>query len=324
MRCVVYSGVGGPEVVSVEERPDPTPGKFEVLIATAFSGVNPADVLQREGRHPVPPGAPRDVPGLEVAGTVVASGPAVTAFNVQDRAFGLVGGGGHSDHVVASERELLPVPDALDDRAAAAAPEAFLTAFDAICLQAGLASGDTLLVNGGNGGVGTAAIQIGAALGARVVASVRSEELRPRVAKLGATALAADEAFEHVSSLGGADVILELVGAPHMKQNLASLAKLGRLVIVGARPGDEATVDMRDLMTRRGRIMGTTLRTRPPEQKAALVQEFGRRVLPLLASGAAKPMVDSVFELDDVADALEHVRAPGKLGRVLLRTSAEI
>jgi NADPH2:quinone reductase len=321
MRCVVYRGTGGPEVVAVEERPDPSPAKFEVLIATSFAGVNPADVLQREGRHPVPPGSPADVPGLEVAGTVMACGEAVTRFAVGDRVFGLVGGGGLADRVVAHERELAPIPSSLGDEAAAAAPEAFLTAFDAICRQAGLGAGDLLLVNGGNGGVGTAAVQIGVAIGARVVASVRSEELRPRVGELGATALSAEEAFEHVASLGGADVILELVGAPHMPQNLDALAGLGRIVIVGARPGDEVTVDLRALMSRRGRVMGTTLRTRPLEQKAELVQEFARRILPLLASGAVKPQVHRVFDLEAVVDALEHVRAPGKLGKVLLRTS---
>jgi NADPH:quinone reductase len=323
MRCVVYSGAGGPEVVSVEERPDPVPSKFELVVATRFAGLNPADVLQREGRHPVPPGAPRDVPGLEVAGTVAVCGESVTAFAPGDRVFGLVGGGGLSDRVVASERELLAVPPSLDELAAAAAPEAFLTAFDALCMQAGLGSGDTLLVNGASGGVGTAAIQIGVGLGARVVASVRSDEVRPRVAELGATALPAAEACEHVRSLGGADVILELVGAPNMAGNLGSLAKLGRIMIVGAKPGDEVVVDMRALMTSRGRIMATTLRTRPPEQKAALAQEFGRRVLPLLASGRAVPVVDRVFEIDDVVAALEHVRAPGKFGRVVLRTSGD-
>lgn len=323
MRCVVYSGVGGPEVVSIVERQDPRPSKFELLIATTFAGMNPADVLQREGRHPVPPGAPPDVPGLEVAGTVVERGESVTAFEVGDHVFGLVGGGGLADRVVAQERDLLRVPDALDATAAAATPEAFLTAFDAIRLQAGLGPGDILLVNGGNGGVGTAAIQIAAGLGAHVVASVRTEGLRPRVAALGAEVFAADEAFEHVRSLGGADVILELVGAVHMRENLGALAKLGRLVIVAARPGDEATVDMRELMTRRGRILGTTLRTRPPEQKALLAQEFGRRVLPMLASGAAVPIVDRTFGFGEIVEAQEHLRAPGKFGRVLLRTAED-
>jgi NADPH:quinone reductase len=321
MRCVVYRGIGGREVVAVEERPDPDPGKFEVLIATAFAGVNPADVLQREGNHPVPPGSPTDVPGLEVAGTVVSCGDSVTSFELGDRAFGLVGGGGLADRVVAHERELLPIPDALEDKLAAAVPEAFITAFDAICRQGGLGAGDTLLVNGGNGGVGTAAVQIGARLGARVVASVRSAELRGRVAELGATVFAPDHAFEHVQDLGGADVILELVGAVHMSQNLGALGARGRIVIVGARPGDETTITLRELMGRRGHVIGTTLRTRPLEQKAELVQAFGRRVAPDLADGKVVPIVDRVFDLVDAADALDQVRRPGKFGKILLATS---
>jgi NADPH:quinone reductase len=318
MRCVVYRGVGGPEVVAVEERPDPAPGRFEVAIEPAFAGVNPADVLQREGKHPVPAGAPKDVPGLEVGGRVVECGEGVTAFAEGDRAFGLVSGGGLAGRVIAHERELFAVPDALDDRAAAAAPEAFLTAFDAICLQAGLGSGDTLLVNGASGGVGTAAVQIAVHLGARVVANVRSEALRPRVAELGATALGADAAFAHVQEEGGADVVLELVGAPHMAANVASLARGGRIIVVGARPGDEATIALRDLMSRRGRLMGTTLRTRPLEEKAYLVQEFGRRIVPAMAAGRVRPIVDRAFPLDEAVAALDHVRAPGKFGKVLL------
>ncbi len=321
MRCVVYRGTGGREVVAVQERLDPRPAKFEVLIATSFAGVNPADVLQREGNHPVPPGSPTDVPGLEVAGTIVSCGESVTSFAVGDRAFGLVGGGGLADRVVAPERELVPIPDTLEDKLAAAVPEAFITAFDAICLQGGLGAGDTLLVNGANGGVGTAAVQIGARLGARVVASVRSAELRGRVADLGATALAPDQAFDHVRGLGGADVVLELVGAVNMSENLDVLAARGRIVIVGARPGDETTITLRELMRRRGRLIGTTLRTRPPEQKADLVQAFGRRVVPYLADGRIVPIVDRMFDLDAAADALDQVRLPGKFGKILLSTS---
>jgi NADPH:quinone reductase len=318
VRCVVYHGVGGPEVVAIEERPDPMPGRFEVAIEPAYAGVNPADVLQREGKHPVPAGAPKDVPGLEVGGRVVECGEGVTAFAEGDRAFGLVSGGGLAGRVIAHERELFAVPDALDDQAAAAAPEAFLTAFDAICLQAGLGSGDTLLVNGASGGVGTAAVQIAVHLGARVVANVRSEELRPRVAELGATALQADEAFAHVQEEGGADVVLELVGGPHMAGNVASLARGGRIIVVGAKPGDEATIVLRDLMSRRGRLMGTTLRTRPLEEKARLVQEFGRRIVPAMAAGKVRPIVDRAFPLDEAVAALDYVRAPGKFGKVLL------
>jgi NADPH:quinone reductase len=318
MRCVVYHGNGGPEVVAVEDRATPRPGRFEVLIAPTFAGLNPADVLQREGRHPVPVGSPADVPGLEVAGTVVALGEAVSTHELGDRVFGLVGGGGLAQRVVAHEREVVPVPDALGDAEAAAAPEAFVTAFDALCCQAGLGAGDTLLINGAGGGVGTAAAQLGTALGARVIASVRSDSVRPRVALLGVEALAPDDAFARVRELGGADVILELVGAPHMAGNLQALARLGRIVIVAAKPGDEATISLRDLMGRRGRLLGTTLRTRPAEQKGALIQAFSKRVVPLLERSLIRPIVDRVFALDDAVDALDAVRRPGKFGKLLL------
>jgi NADPH2:quinone reductase len=322
MRCVVYRGTGGREVMAIEERPDPTPSSSQVVVAPAFAGVNPADVLQREGRHPVPPGWPADIPGLEVAGTVVGVGDGVTGFRPGDRAFGLVGGGGLADRVVAEAAELLPVPPELDDMRAAAVPEAFTTAFDAAVLQGGLGEGCVFLVNGANGGVGTAAVQIGRALGATVVASVRSPELRPRVAELGAVAAGPDEAFERAAELGGADVILELVGGPNMVRNLDVLARRGRIVVVGAKPGEEITVVLRDLMSRRGRLIGTTLRMRPAEEKAALAAEFGRRVVPLLASGAVTPLVDRVFPLEAAADALDHVREPGKFGKVLLEMPA--
>jgi NADPH:quinone reductase len=320
MRCVTFSGTGGPEVVSVSERPDPKPSKFEVLIAPRFAGLNPADLLQRQGKHPAPPGAPVDVPGIEVAGAVVARGESVTDFQVGDRAFGLIGGGGLADRVVAHERELLPIPDSIDDKAAAAVPEAFITAFDAICRQGGLAPGDQLLVNGASGGVGTAAVQIGVSVGADVIANVRTESVRPRVAALGATTLAPADAFAHTESLGGADVILELVGALHMSQNLRALAPLGRIVVVGARPGDEAAIPLRDLMARRARLIGTTLRRRPPEQKAELVQEFGRRILPWLNARRITPVVDRVFELARAAEALDELPVPGKFGKILLAT----
>jgi NADPH:quinone reductase-like Zn-dependent oxidoreductase len=181
-----------------------------------------------------------------------------------------------------------------------------------------LAAGDTLLVNGGNGGVGTAAIQIAAAIGARVVASVRSECVRARVEELGAIALAPADAFAQVARLGGADVILELVGAANMPDNVRVLAELGRIVVVGAAPGDEGRIALRDLMSRRGQLIGTTLRRRPPEQKAQLIQEFGRRIVPQLAAGKVVPVVDRVFDFDDAAEALDQVRVPGKFGKILL------
>jgi NADPH:quinone reductase len=223
-----------------------------------------------------------------------------------------------ADRVVAAEREVVPVPESLNDAAAAAVPEAFLTAFDAIVQQAGLTSGDTLLVNGANGAVGTAAVQIAHSMGARVVANVRSETLRPRVAELGAAAAGAEEAFRQVRDLGGAEVILELVGAPHMAENVTALARGGRLMIVGARPGDEATLALRELMSRRAHVIGTTLRTRPPEEKARLVQDFARQIVPLLAAGTIAPVVDRIFPLAEAADAIDYVRRPGKFGKVLV------
>lgn len=318
MRCVVFHGTGGREVMAVEERPDPVPGRFDVLIAPSFAGVNPADVLQREGKHPVPAGYPPDIPGLEVAGPVVQVGDGVTQLAPGDRVFGLVGGGGQAQLVLAEERHLVRVPDSLDDLSAAAAPQSFLTAFDALVNQGRVQAGDVVLVNGAGGGVGSAAVQIAAAMRARVVGSVRTDGVRPRVADLGAEALAPDEAFERVRQLGGADVIVELVGAPHMAGNMEVLARGGRLVLVAGKPGDEVSLVLRDLMTRRATLVGTTLRTRPSEQKAALVQEFGRRVLPLLADGTATAPVGEVFALDQAADAYDHVRTPGRFGKTLL------
>ena len=321
MRCVVFNGTGGNEVVAVESRPDPSPAKFEVLIATEYAGVNPADVLQREGKHPVPPGSPTEIPGLEVAGTVLATGDAVTAFATGDRVFGLVGGGGLSDRVVAHERELVRVPDVLDEEAAASVPQAFITAFDALD-QAHLAPGQLVLVNGASGGVGIAAVQLAVALGARVVANVRTEASRPRIAELGATVLAAPEVFEHMRELGGADTILELVGATHMPDNVAALALRGTIVVVAAKPGDEVTLALRDLMSRRAHMVGTSLRQRPLEQKAVLIQRFAREAVPWFAEQRLTTIVDRVFDLAEVTDAFDYVRAPGKLGKVLLRTAA--
>src|SRR3954468_12581570 len=242
VKCLVFHGTGDREVMAVEERAGPAPSRFDVLLAPAFAGVNPADVLQREGRHPVPPGYPPDIPGLEVAGSVVAIGDGVASFSVGDRAFGLVGGGGQAQLVLAEERHLLPVPGALDERTAAAAPQSFLTAFDALVTQGRMRAGDVVLVNGASGGVGSAAVQIAAALRGHVVAGVRSEQLRPRVAELGGEALAPDDAFGRVRELGGADLIVELVGAPHMAHNIESLARGGRLVLVAGKPGEEVSV----------------------------------------------------------------------------------
>jgi NADPH:quinone reductase len=317
MKCVVYHGTGGREVIAIEERPDPTPGRFEVLIAPTYSGMNPADVLQRMGKHPVPAGSPKDVPGLETAGTIVAVGDGVSAFEVGDRAMGLVGGGGHASMVVAHERELMRVPEVLDDLHAAAVPEAYLTAYDAIVTQAGLRAGDTLLVNGASGGVGTAAVQMARSMDVRVVASVRSEAVRAKVAALGVEALGRDEAFARVRELGGADVVLELVGGMNIADDISSLALRGTVILVAGK-GDDPVLSMGELMSRRGHVIGTGLRRRPLEEKAALTQDFAKRVLPLIASGEITPVVDHSFPIEQAADGFDALATPGKFGKLLL------
>ncbi len=318
MRAVVFTGAGGNEVVRLEERPDPVPAGDEVLLAVRFAALNPADLAQRAGRYPAPPGSPPDVPGIETAGMVVACGPTSRRFALGDRVFGIVGGGGLADRVIVHERHVAPVPERLDGLEAAAVPEVFVTAHDAICTQGALRPGELLVVNGGNGGVGTAAVQIGGVVGARVLATVRAPELRERVAALGARVIAPDELVERARAEGGADVVLELVGAGNIGPDLDALAAKGRIVVVGTGAGTEATLDLRKLMSRRARLLGTVLRARPLEEKAAAVQAFARELVPHLATGRLAPLVDRVFAAAETAAAFDRLQEPGKLGKVLL------
>ncbi len=318
MRAVVFTGSGGREVVAVMERPEVEPAGEEVLVAVRYAGLNPADLAQRAGSYPAPAGVPSDIPGIEVAGTVVACGPAATEHPPGTRVFGIVGGGGLAERVLVHQRHVTRVPEALDEQAAAAVPEVFVTAHDAICTQGKVGLGDVLVVNGANGGVGTAAVQIGLAAGARVIATVRSPELRERVAALGAHAIAPDELVVTARAAGGADVVLELVGAPNIAAAFDCLAAQGRIVVVGTGGGAEATIDLRRLMARRVHLIGTVLRARTLEEKAAAVQAFRHEVVPFLADGRMRPLVDAVFPIEQVADAYDRLEAPGKLGKVLL------
>ena len=312
MIAVTFHGAGGPEVMAVDERPDPVPQSSEVLVRATHAALNPADVAQRAGNYPAPPGSPADIPGLEVAGTVIACGEAVTAWRAGDRVFGLVGGGGLSDTVAVHERHVARIPDDLTDREAAAVPEAFITAHDAVFTRAGLALGETLLVNGASGGVGTAAVQLGVAAGARVLANSRSH--REALTDMGAEPCVLSEAR-------GVDVVLELVGAANLTGSLDALALRGRIIVVGTGAGADAELSLRALMGRRASVMGTVLRARPMEEKAAAVQAFARSVVPHLAAGRARPVIDRVFPVAEAAAAFEHLSAPGKLGKVLLEMS---
>ena len=320
MRAVVFTGAGGNEVVSPLERPDPEPTGEDVLVRVRYAGLNPADLVQRAGRYPAPPGSSQDVPGLEVAGTVEACGERAATWSPGDRVFGLVGGGGLADRVLANERCLARVPDVLDEQGAAAVPEAFITAHDAAFTLADLRPGETLLVHGAAGGVGTAAVQLGAAVGARVVATVRSPEVAEAIADLGAEVVLDGEFPAGMDAT--ANVILELVGSPHFPGNLEVLALRGRIVIVSVAGGNEIALPLGSLMQKRATIVGTGLRARPLEEKAAAVRAFEREVVPGLAAGRLRPLVDSVYPADEVTRGFDRLEERGKLGKVLLEFTA--
>ncbi len=300
--------------VLVEEHPDPEPGPGELLVAVRGAGLNGADVLQRKGRYPAPPGSSPDIPGLELAGEVVARGLGAERFEEGDRVMAIVGGGGQAELAVLHERVAMPVPDPLDWPAAGGFAEVFTTAHDALFTQAGLAPGERLLVHAGAGGVGTAAVQLGRATGARVTATVRREELREGVQDLGADVIGPEDFVEH----GPFDVILELVGAPNLQSNVKALASRGRIVVIGVGAGAKAELNLVALMGKQGRIQGSTLRARPLEEKAATARAVERHVLPLVEAGALRVPVAETLGLDDVAEAYERFAAGGRLGKLVL------
>ena len=299
----------------VEERPDLEPGHGELLVRVRGAGINGADMLQRRGAYPAPPGAPEDIPGLELAGEVAALGPGASRFAEGDRVMAVVGGGGQAELAVVHERAAMPVPDGLGWAEAGGLPEVFTTAHDAVFSQAGLRSGEHLLVHGAAGGVGTAAVQLGRAAGARVTATVRREEQRADVERLGARAIAP----EGFGESGPYDVILELVGASNLEENLASLAIGGRIAVIGVGgTGPVAEINLLAVMQKRARIHGSTLRARPLEQKAAAARLMEKEVLPHFADGTLTVPVAATFPLDEAEQAYDRFAAGGKLGKLVL------
>lgn len=300
----------------VGEVPDPAPGSGEVLVRVRAAGLNNADRLQIAGHYPAPPGSPSDIPGLELAGEVEAVGPGAFRFQVGDRVMAVVGGGAMAERCVVHERTLIPVPSGLSWAEAGGFPEAFTTAHDALVTQCGLVTGERVLVSGAAGGVGVAGVQIAAVMGCEVVASVRSEALRERVRDLGA-ALVVDPA--EVGSHGPYDAVLELVGAANMATNLESLATGGRISVIGVGGGgSRAEIDLRAVMARRARIMGSTLRARPLEQKADAARRVEVQLLPHLAAGRLRVPIEAELPLSEVNRAYERFAAGGKFGKLVV------
>ena len=300
--------------ILVEEHPDPRPGTGEVLVRVRAAGLNGGDMMQRRGLYPAPPGYPPDIPGMELAGEVEALGSKTERFAVGDRVMAIVGGGAQAELAVVPERLLMPVPGSLDWPAAGGHPEVFTTAHDAVIVQAGLRPGEHLLVHGGAGGVGTAAIQLARASGARVTATVRHERLRDQVAALGAVAVPCEGFAER----GPFDVILELVGAPNMPDNLTALATGGRISVIGVAAGAKTELNLLALMGKRARIHGSTLRARPLEEKALAARALEREVLPLFEEGRLRVPIAAALPLHEAAEAYERFAAGGKLGKIVL------
>ena len=300
--------------VSVGERPDPVPKLGELLVRVEAAGVNGADLIQRAGMYPPPAGFPVDIPGMELAGVVVGAGDECTRFGVGDRVMSIVGGAAQAELALVPDSNAMAVPADMSWDEAGGFSEVFITAHDALISQGALGSGDRLLVTGAAGGVGMAGVQIGALVGATVVASVHRAELRERVAAFGATAIDPSEAGAH----GPYDVVLELVGAQNLAANLHALASRGRIVVIGVGQGARTEIDLFQIMAKRAVLRGSTLRARSLDDKAAATRLVEHDVLPALATGTVRVPVEASYHLDEVQAAYERFSAGGKLGKIVL------
>lgn len=325
MHAVVITEPGGPEVLRWSEVPDPVCGPGEVVVDVVASAVNQADLLQRMGKYPVPDGAPA-WPGLECSGTVAGVGADVTGWQTGDQVCALLSGGGYAERVAVPAGQLLPIPAGVDLVTAAALPEVMCTVWSNLVMTAGLRSGEVLLVHGGASGIGTAAIQVGRALGARVAVTAGSAAKLERCAELGASILVnyRTEDFVEVVTTAtgghGADVVLDIMGGPYLARNLGVLAMDGRITIIGTMGGRRADVDLAAVMGKRARITGSMLRRRTLAGKAAVVAEVGEHVWPLIESGAVRPVVDRVLPMTDAAEAHRVVADGEHVGKVLITT----
>lgn len=324
MQAIVITQPGGPDVLQLREAPTPEPVADQVRVRVFATGLNRADMLQRAGRYPVPFGAPHDIPGLEFAGEVDAVGPQVELLRPGQPVFGIVGGGAYAEYVITTERMTVPVPSNLDLLFAAAVPEVFMTAHDAL-RQAHFAAGERVLIHAVGSGVGTAAVQLIKALGGISYGTARSPEKLRGARDLGLDVSLAAEAWadQLVRETGGAgvDVILDFVGSPYLADNLQVLAPRGRLVLIGLMGGTKAEIDLSLVQRKRLHIIGTVLRSRPLEEKIAVTQAFAREVVPLLERELVKPVIDRVFPLQDAAQAHSYMEQNANFGKILLQVA---
>jgi putative PIG3 family NAD(P)H quinone oxidoreductase len=324
VKIVSFGGVEGLEVTDVPDAPRATADRVRVRVRAA--GLNRADILQRLGRYPAPPGYPQDIPGLEFAGDVEGVGEEARAWKIGDRVFGITGGGGQAQFVTVPESTLARVPDNLNWADAATIPEVFMTAHDALFTQGKLQMGERVLIHAAGSGVGTAASQIVKAAGAFAFGTSRTPDKLERAKEFGLSASISVgndpssfvEAVREWANGGGVNVILDLVGAAYLKPNLDCLATLGRLIFVGTTSGSKAEIDYSIVMRKRLRIMGTSLRTRSIEEKATATRLFAQHVVPLLGDGSVRPVIDRVYKIDEVREAHERIESNESFGKVVL------
>jgi NADPH:quinone reductase len=324
VQAIAITKFGGPEVLAVVERSSPEPSRGEVRVRVRAAGVNRADILQRRGGYSAPADTASDIPGLEFAGEVESRGPGATQWKIGDRVFGLVGGGAYAQALVTHERMISRIPDGMSFIEAAAVPEAFITAYDAMVTQAKLAMGESVLIHAAGSGVGTAAVQLARCCGARSIGTSRTAHKLERARELGlddAVAVTGPSFAGEVMKLthgGGVDVVLELLGGDYLRQDLGCVAKHGRIMLVGLMAGRVAELDLDAILVRRVVIRGTVLRSRQLEEKIAVTQDFARHVVPLLAAGKLKPVVGKVLPLAEAPLAHSDVERDDTFGKVVL------
>ncbi|MBK9259737.1 MAG: NAD(P)H-quinone oxidoreductase [Polyangiaceae bacterium] len=328
MRAIVIRSPGGPEVLELRDVPDPNPPFGHVRIRVAFAGVNRADLLQRAGFYPAPPGVPADIPGLEYVGTIDAVGDGVTRFSAGERVYGIVGGGAYAEYVVVHEREVARAPQSLGDELAGAAPEAFVTAYDALVVRGRLQPGERVLVHAAGSGVGTAGVQIAKALGCFVIGTSRTPDKLERCRSFGmdegivVTNAQFADAVRACTNGGGVDVVLDLVGGPYLPETINAAALRARIVLVGLSAGATADINLGLVLRKRLELIGTVLRSRPLEEKIEAATMLERNIGPWLERGVVKPIVDRVFPLADAAEAHRYVASNASFGKVLLDVRA--